>query len=298
MAEHSGSGERIVFTPDDMSRHSHESPDRPTRSPAAAVLALVRWPNAGLAGAGVLAGAWWVGGPIGGRRTMAAAAAAIALTAVANAYNDYCDRALDAVAHPERPLPRGELPAGDAVRVAAVAALAAATCALAAGRLVAIATPIVIALMVLYSARLKAAGVIGNIVVAVLASLPFAYGGASAGATRAALPLVAVAIPLHLAREIAKDIDDAAADAGLRRTVPLVLGHSAARRAMGVSLAIFVLALATLARGRPLFAIAAAPALVLAGLGARRAFAGTRGAPQLLKAAMGAALAALVVARM
>src|SRR5687767_9580328 len=69
-------------------------------------LTLLRWRNALLAGAGVLAGAWWGAG----RVTLGVAlvtAAAFALTAVANAANDIADIEIDRVAHPERPLASG-----------------------------------------------------------------------------------------------------------------------------------------------------------------------------------------------
>ncbi|GAC1515136.1 MAG: geranylgeranylglycerol-phosphate geranylgeranyltransferase [Gemmatimonadaceae bacterium] len=295
MEERSGSGERIVFSFDDLGRQTLAAGRR--RSPSAAILVLVRWQNAAIAATGVLVGAWWCGGRLTARRTIAAALTAVALTALANAYNDYCDWRLDAVAHPERPLPRGELTEKSALRVAIASGAFAMIGGLAAGAIVGALTPLVVATMILYSIRLKYWGAIGNAIVAVLASMPFAYGGASAGQALLAVPLVIVAVPLHLAREIAKDLDDASADAAVRRTVPVVFGTAAARRALAAALLMFIVALAVFARGRPLFAVVAAPALWLTLLAGRRALAGVSGAPRLFKVAMVLALVALMITR-
>src|SRR5918912_1261079 len=180
---------------------------------ASALLAIARWENALIAGAG-----WRGWGPP--RPIVQTAVAALALTTAANAWNDAADVEIDRLAHPRRPLPSGALSVG-AARAAALAA------ALLGTALVALADPplgaltvIVVALMLSYSPWLKRAGLVGNATVAVLASLPFLYGSWSAGHGTRALPLAAIAAPLHLAREIAKDLDDASADAGRRRTLP------------------------------------------------------------------------------
>ena len=266
-------------------------------SDAPAVLALVRWENALISAAGVGLGAWWAGGPALGRRAVIAAGAAAALAGVANAYNDYRDREIDAVAHPARPLPRGLLVPRDAVVVAAAcAALGIALAAAARPALGALSVAVVGAMLV-YSARLKRRGLPGNLLVALLASLPFLYGAWSVGRPAAAAPLLMLAVPLHLAREVAKDLEDAPADAaGERRTLPLVHGAGAARAVVLAALVAAAAAAAPLAGRRPLFAALALPAAALFALAARRSVAGRRGAPRLLKAGMLCAMAALVLA--
>lgn len=264
---------------------------------AGAVLRLVRWPNALIAAAGVLVGAWWAGGDPFGTRPLLAALCAIALTCVANAENDRRDHAIDLVAHPRRPLPSGALDAATARRVVAGAALAALLLALAAGGAIALATPLVMLVMLAYTPWLKPLGLPGNLAVAVLASLPFLYGGWSVGHGRAALALVALAVPLHLARELAKDLEDAPGDAATRRTLPVAAGAKVGRAALVVSLAAFLAVLASFAAEHRGFLPLVAPALLLAGAGAVRALAGRPGAPGLLKAAMVCAMAALVLSR-
>ena len=272
------------------------------------VLELVRWRNAVLAALGVAAGAWWAATepppfdaralwPEGALRVLAATMAAAALTAFANATNDWTDAELDRAAHPERPLPSGRMAPAVALRVAEISAVIAVTAAALARPALALVSLVVLALMAVYNWWLKSVGISGNLLVAVLASLPFLYGAWSVGRPRASLLLLAFAIPLHLAREVAKALDDAPADAGRRRTVPIVWGPRAARAIVVVALVSFALALAPLALRRPPFAAAMLPALACCAAGASLAVRGRAGAPALLKTAMIGAMAALFFAR-
>lgn len=262
-----------------------------------AVLRLVRWPNTLIAAAGVLVGAWWAGGDPFGARPLLASLCAIALTCLANADNDRRDVAIDVVAHPRRPLPSGALDATAARRVVAGAALAALLLALAAGGAIALATPFVILLMLVYTPWLKPLGLPGNLTVALLASLPFLYGGWSVGHGRPTLALVALAVPLHLARELAKDLEDAAGDAATRRTLPVGAGSVVTRAALVASLATFLSVLAVFAADHRRLALFLAPTFLLTGAAAVRALRGRRGAPGLFKTAMVCAMAALLLSR-
>lgn len=264
-------------------------------SSASAYLALARWPNALIAGGGTLVGAWWAAGELP-PAVVPALLAAIALAVAAYAWNDANDVDIDRVVHPDRPLARGLLSVPQARRVAAGAALAGiGLSALASVWLGALSVAVVLVLRG-YSASLKRRGLPGNAAVAVVASLPFLWGAWAVGAPAVGLLLVSVAAPLHLAREIAKDLDDTAGDAGVRATLPLVHGAPSARRVMVASLIAFVLLLTPLVAHAPLFAAAVAPAIFLAALAARHVWRGERGGPSLLKAAMLCAMAALVVA--
>jgi geranylgeranylglycerol-phosphate geranylgeranyltransferase len=265
-------------------------------SSASAALALVRWPNALIAAAGVALGAWWGGGSPAAPRALWATLAAVALTAAANAWNDVADLEIDRVAHPERPLPRGAVSPGAATVVAWSAAAAAIPLATLARPALGLLTIPVLAVMRGYSPWLKARGLPGNVAVAVIASLPFLYGAWAVGAPAAGVRLVAIAAPLHLARELAKDLDDAHADAAARRTLA-VRGPAGARAALVAALVAFVALAAPLAAARPHFALALLPAIFVSGLAARRALVGRGGGPALLKLAMLCAMAALLVAR-
>lgn len=263
---------------------------------AAPFLALARWANALIAAAGVLLGAWWVGWGAA-RPIVLATVAALPLTAAANAWNDLADIDIDRRAHPCRPLPAGRVsPAAARTLAAACAAAGIVLAALARPALGAL-TVVVVALMRLYSPWLKRAGLAGNMAVALLASLPFLYGGWSAGHPGAALLLVAIAAPLHLAREIAKDLEDAPADAPTRRTLPLAAGPAAARAALGAAIVLFLVMLAPYASAHHRFAIAMLPAAALIAWGGWAAARGRYGGPGALKLAMLCAMAALVVSR-
>jgi geranylgeranylglycerol-phosphate geranylgeranyltransferase len=195
-----------------------------------ALLSLVRLPNGLLAALAVIVGARWAGAWWGYRPIMAALAA-IALTGFANSLNDYQDREIDRVAHPDRPLPSGALKPIVAIMIAlscAEVAMAASIAAVPSGGVVAL-TAVVLAVMAVYGPLKRHAALLANLVVAILGSLPFVYGAWAAGAPRAAWPLVALAAPLHLAREFAKDATDVSGDLGHRRTVPLTVGLTVTR---------------------------------------------------------------------
>jgi 4-hydroxybenzoate polyprenyltransferase len=259
-----------------------------------AYLALIRWENALIAAAGVLLGAWWAGGnPLSGA-PLFAAGAAIALAAYTYAHNDMTDLAIDLVAHPDRPLAAGRLGMRDARLVTRIAPVVAIPLAMAARPALGVLSIGVLLLMLAYDRDLKQRGLPGNLTVALLASLPFLYGAWSVGAPRQALPLLAVAVPLHMAREIAKDLDDATADAGVRRTLPVAFGETAARGALIVALLVFIVALVPLALARPEFAVLIVPSLALTVAAARRVLAGQRGGPFLFKSAMLCAMASLL----
>jgi 4-hydroxybenzoate polyprenyltransferase len=194
-------------------------------------------------------------------------------------------------------LPRGALAPDDATRFAwAAAGLALPLSVLAALPLGAV-TMAVLTLARVYSPWLKRAGLVGNVVVTTLASLPFLYGAWAVGRPGAGLLLVAIAMPLHLAREIAKDLDDAEADAATRRTLPVVRGVRSARLAVVTAAVLFLVALAPPALRAPAFALALIPAVALAVAAAHAALRGYRGSPRLFKAAMVCAMLAVLAAR-
>ena len=271
-----------------------------SRRAISAALRLARWANALIAAAGVLVGAWWAGW--GDASAIALTAlAAIGLTAAANAWNDIADVDIDRVAHPERPLVAGALSLDDADRIAIVAAAGAVVCASEVSVVLGVCTVAVLLVMRLYSPWLKRMGLVGNFVVSVLASLPFVYGSYAAGSWARGVPLVLIAIPLHLARELAKDLDDREADRGARRTLPLAAGVQSARiaiiGALAASGAALAFGLAPLVKSHALLVLALAPAMLALAFATVRALRGRPGSPAFFKLAMVCAMAALLVAR-
>ena len=254
----------------------------------------MRWRNAALAAAGVVAAAWWSAGEITGR-VIAVALAAVALTAVANTTNDLADVEIDRVAHPNRPLPSGAISTDAAKRFAIAGSVIAVTLTAFGGVGLVLVTIAVLAIMWLYSAHLKRHGVPGNIAVALLGSLPFLYGAWAVDEMKKGMLLVMAAAPLHFAREVAKDIDDTPADASTRRTVPVASGVGVARTAVVGGVVAFAIAVVSLAPTYPLFAALLVPAIFVSGLAAQRVYHGGTGAPGLMKAAMVLAIAALLL---
>lgn len=261
-----------------------------------ALLSLARWPNALIAAAGVFVGAWWARGNIG-PSVLWAAAAAVFITTAANAWNDIADLAIDRVAHPDRPLPSGAINARQASIMAWLAAAAAVAASWLAFPELGGITVLVLVIAYVYGPHIKRLGLLGNAVVSVVASLPFLYGAWAVGAPARGAVLVAIAMPLHFAREVAKDLDDIAGDAPTRRTIPLRHGAHRARLVIAAASLAFVGALAWPAARAPLFALALVPAvgLSLAGVGA--VVRGARGGPALFKAAMVCAMLAVIAAR-
>jgi geranylgeranylglycerol-phosphate geranylgeranyltransferase len=245
---------------------------------------LARLPNGLLAAAGVLVGARGAGAAWS-TRVIAAALAAICLATVANAFNDYEDRDIDAVIHPDRPLPAGHLTPRTALRAVALAAVGGIALSAMARAVLGVVSVGVIILMLAYGRVKNRWGVAANAIVAVLGSLPFLYGAWSVGDPAAGALLVAVAAPLHFAREVTKDIDDVDGDRARRRTLPIVAGMGAAKGVAATAALIFCVAWLVLMRASWI----AWPAAALA------AFAAYRSAPRIYKAAMALAMIAYYV---
>lgn len=258
---------------------------------------LIRLQNGALAALGVVAGAWWTDRGAIGARTSFAAAAAFLLASFANAFNDVQDVEIDRVAHPERPIPSGAMSARQGLAIALASGAGALALSARASIELAVATAVVVAAMTLYSTHVKRAGVAGNLLVAVLASLPFAYGAWSAGNTAASVPLLAIAVPMHFAREVAKDLDDVAGDRARRHTLPLVRGLLAARYTVVGATVVGLVSLLPLMVRQASFALLVLPAVALAVVAVVRVVRGARGGPTLLKSAMIAATLSLLVIR-
>jgi geranylgeranylglycerol-phosphate geranylgeranyltransferase len=218
---------------------------------------------------------------------LAAALAAMCLSMVANAFNDYDDRAIDAIIHPDRPLPSGTLTPATALRTVAIAAAGGVVLSALARPILGVVSVGVIGVMLAYG-RIKAqSGLAANAIVAVLGSMPFLYGAWAAGVPRSGVVLVGIAAPLHFAREIAKDVDDIDGDRGRRRTLPITAGVGVARVIQVASTLVFVVAWVSLLGARWI----ALPAVLLAMAAAYW------GMPAIYKAAMAVAMIAYYVSR-
>ncbi len=167
----------------------------------------------------------WLGAPL----------AAFLIAAFGNVLNDITDRDLDKAAHPERPLPSGDITVRDASSFAALLLVFGLFEAwVAGGAMLLLFATGVAALLALYEKRLKAAPLVGNVVVGVLVGATVVFGalaavhaGAAERVPAAAWVLAAMAALTNVARELWKDLEDAAADAGHRRTFAVIAAPGA-----------------------------------------------------------------------
>ena len=210
-------------------------------SPASA-LALVRTRNLLLSAAGVAIGGvlaqgrasippvvWW------------AMASAVGLAAAGNVANDLADRAADAINRPGRPLVSGAITVNAAILLGGLLGGLGLLLAWFMGRQMFVMAGAALVVMMGYSPLLKQRGLLGNLAVAIIASLPVIYGALAVGWWRAGLVPFVLAAILHFAREIVKDLEDVTGDRALgRRTVPMVLGRDGAANLAAAALVVFV----------------------------------------------------------
>ncbi len=158
------------------------------------------------------------------RNLVVASVVVFTFIAGGNSLNDYIDREVDRIAHPERPIPSGRMEAGTALKVSAVAFSVAI---LLSGLLSWEAAAVVIAaivLMLAYEFRYKSTGIVGNVIIAVLTGLLFILGGVVVGAVINTVAIAGMAGLVTIGREITKDIEDIEGDID-RRTLPMVIGE-------------------------------------------------------------------------
>ena len=184
-------------------------------------------------------------------------------TAAGNALNDYFDREVDKVAHPERPIPSGVVKPKAArdiswilFGVALVLGVFIST-----WSFVIVAASLVV--IVGYEWFLKAEGLVGNLAISWLTGALFLFGGAAVGKLELAWILAALALLATLGREIVKDVQDVEGDRGSRRTLPMRIGK---RRAGAVGSAAFIgaVALSPLPKLLDLLSIWYVPAVIVA----------------------------------
>ena len=156
-------------------------------------------------------------------------AVVFAFVAGGNSLNDYYDREVDKVAHPERPIPSGRMRPGTALRLS-VAAFAISVFLSIFLNLISIMIVVsAVIVMLLYETITKKAGLTGNLSIAWLTGALFLLGGAVVSHVDQVAVIAAMAFLATLGREIVKDIQDMEGDFD-RLTLPKRIG----RRRAGV----------------------------------------------------------------
>jgi len=182
--------------------------------PLAGAVALCRPTNALLAGLLPIVGAYVAGALVA--RPLAALVAGVATafgTAAGNAVNDYFDRDVDAVNAPGRPIPSGAIRPRDALVVATIAAAVAVVVTVAFLPVAALALGLVnLVVLLAYTPWLKGRYGLGNVAVAYLGGSAFLFGGLAVGSLAGVAVMAGLAASATLARELLKDVEDAAGD--------------------------------------------------------------------------------------
>lgn len=165
------------------------------------------------------------------------AVSAALVAAWGNIVNDYFDLESDAISKPWRPLPSRRISPGSAVSASLLLLAAGLALGFLVSPLCGFTAVLASALLFLYSWRVKALGLPGNVLIAFLAALNVVYGAlASPEPWRSLLPS-AYAFLIILGREVLKGVEDLEGDAARGvKTVASTLGARAALRVSAVLL--------------------------------------------------------------
>ncbi|MCD6502679.1 MAG: geranylgeranylglycerol-phosphate geranylgeranyltransferase [Euryarchaeota archaeon] len=184
---------------------------------------------------GVVLGAG-LGGSIEWAFVILACIAAATFTAAGNALNDYIDRDLDRIIHPDRPIPSGKISPREAymyaVSMFVLSAIFASVLAYFKPLTLLVYAP-VLAFMLMYELklRLKYYGPIGNVLIASLVGATFSYGALASKPNNLAFMLTLYAFLSNWTREIVKDLEDLPGDkAAGRKTLPMIIGEDLCKK--------------------------------------------------------------------
>lgn len=169
-----------------------------------------------------------------------AALAVVAFIAGGNSLNDYTDREVDRLAHPERPLPSGRMSPRQVLYISAACFIASFLASLALNLESMVIVIVAIVLMLSYEVRLKRDALAGNLEIALLTGMLFLLGGAVVGMMERTYVIALLAFLAILGREVVKDIEDMEGDFD-RKTLPKRIG---VRRAGLFASASFLIAVA------------------------------------------------------
>lgn len=157
-------------------------------------------------------------------------------TAGGNTMNDYFDREVDRINHPERPIPSGKIAPKHALIFSSVLFSSSALCSLfLPWFLPQLIVLINLFIMISYEMKLKKRGLVGNLSIAWLTGSLFIFGGAIYGRLELPIILGIMAFLATAGREITKDIQDMKGDLS-RDTFPMRVGIKKARISVGTFL--------------------------------------------------------------
>lgn len=152
------------------------------------------------------------------------------ITAVGNSINDFYDVEVDKINRPDRPLPSGILTQKNVLVFFIVLSIISLILCLLINIYAFGISLISMVLLFLYSYKLKRIPLIGNIIVSLLTSLAFIFGGIVVGNVSLAIIPAVFAFLINLIREVIKDMEDADGDMLLSvSTFPIRFGDRASK---------------------------------------------------------------------
>jgi len=192
-----------------------------------------------------LAGAY-IGGIVAGSNLFAipllfAVLVVFLIGAGSMSFNDYFDRDIDKISHPNRPIPSMRITAKESLVFSIFLFLSAITLSYFINPLCFAIVLFSLVALFLYEIFLKNQGFAGNIIVAFLSALSFTFGGAAVGKPFSSLLLSIIVFFLFTGRETLKDVQDVKGDALSRVTLPMKIGERPAAVVSSIFLIIAII---------------------------------------------------------
>ena len=152
------------------------------------------------------------------------------LTAASMTINDYCDRQIDAINEPNRPIPKGDVSPKEALIFAAALTAIGLVSALKTNMPSLILAVTALIISITYITKGKRTGLPGNLLVSATVVTPFIYGGLIVGKIEiSTLLFVAIAFLSNTGREITKGIVDIEGDKAHNiKTIAVTYGEQTA----------------------------------------------------------------------
>lgn len=221
--------------------------------------------------------------------------------------NDFSDRGIDAVVHPQRVIPTGRLSPQTVLGLSILAFVIGAVVLALQGTVSLAFGAVLIALLIAYSPLKKFHGVLGNITVALLPTLVVLYAYSTVRPITAELSLILLASTVFfamLSQEVVKDVEDMDTEMGFRTTLPMQIGVRATFKLTAglLTVAILLSVFFWLANTRYVALGIATPAIAYGGLTVAKLLSGkpeeaTR-VVRMMKIAMSVVLVVLVAIHM
>ena len=143
-------------------------------------------------------------------------------------FNDYFDRDVDIISHPNRPIPSKRLSPQETLYFSILLFSLAVVFSMFINLLCFVIVLFSLGFLYCYEVFFKNQGFVGNIVVAFLSSMSFTFGGTAVGNPFASLLLSLLTFFLFTGREILKDVQDVKGDLLTRNTLPMRIGEKKA----------------------------------------------------------------------